>query len=58
MRVLRCGRRDVEVPARVAAAVRRFAHFTNGKYVFVACTFFVKFTSKRVPELVSVCRSS
>ena len=32
MRVLRCGRRDVEVPARVAAAVRRFGHFTCVKY--------------------------
>ena len=37
MRMLRSSRRDVEVPARVAAAVPRFAHFTSVKYVFVAC---------------------
>ena len=50
--MLRCCRRDVEVPARVAAAVRRFAHLTSGKYVFCGLHFFVKFTKKRVPELV------
>ena len=50
--MLRCCRRDVEVPARVAAAVRRFAHLTSGKYVFCGF-FFVNFTKKRVPELVS-----
>ena len=52
--MLRCCRRDVEVPARVAAAVRRFAHFTSGKYVFCGFLFFVNFTNKRVPELVLV----
>ena len=37
MRMLRSGRRDVEVPARVAAAVGRFAHLVSAKYVFVTC---------------------
>ena len=52
--MLRCCRRDVEVPARVAAAVRRFAHLTSGKYVFCGFLFFVNFTKKRVPELVYI----
>ena len=51
--MLRCCRRDVEVPARVAAAVRRFAHLTSsGKYVFCGFHSSVNFTKKRVPELV------
>ena len=50
--MLRCCRWDVEVPAQMAAAVCDSPSFTSGKYVFVACTFFLNFTSKRVPELV------
>ena len=55
--MLRSGRRDVEVPARVAAAARRFAHLVSAKYVFCGFLFFVNFTNKRVPELVRGSRT-